>query len=303
MLKTIILLLLAIVVVPVTAFYLDTPLAPAKWELLKTALYMMLAVALLCFVVSELTGNCSQVDKLWSIVPLAYAWYFAYADGFGARTVLMATLVSVWGIRLTYNFSRRGAYRLKFWEGEEDYRWEVLRQTPLLNGRWRWRLFNLGFISLYQNALILLFNLPILFAVGSNQPLGWADALLACLFVGFVLVETIADQQQYDFQTEKHRRKNAGEDLGEYAHGFVRSGLWARVRHPNYASEQAIWLCYYFLGVVATGQWINWTLTGSLLLMVLFQGSSDFSENISAGKYPAYRDYQKQVGRFLPKFW
>jgi len=32
----------------------------------------------------------------------------------------------------------------------------------------------------------------------------------------------------------------------------------------------------------------------------LFQGSADFSEEISAGKYPDYKTYQKTVSKFLP---
>jgi steroid 5-alpha reductase family enzyme len=88
---------------------------------------------------------------------------------------------------------------------------------------------------------------------------------------------------------------------GEYAVGFIRTGLWSKVRHPNYAAEQAIWITFYFFSVVATGRWINWSMAGCLLLVVLFQGSSNFSEAISSEKYPLYRDYQKKVGRFLPK--
>jgi steroid 5-alpha reductase family enzyme len=44
-------------------------------------------------------------------------------------------------------------------------------------------------------------------------------------------------------------------------------------------------------------------MAGCLLLLILFQGSSDFSENISASKYPNYKEYQKTVGRFLPKMF
>jgi steroid 5-alpha reductase family enzyme len=36
--------------------------------------------------------------------------------------------------------------------------------------------------------------------------------------------------------------------------------------------------------------------------VILFKGSADFSEEISASKYPAYKDYQKRVGKFLPKW-
>jgi steroid 5-alpha reductase family enzyme len=37
-----------------------------------------------------------------------------------------------------------------------------------------------------------------------------------------------------------------------------------------------------------------------LLLILLFRGSTAFSEEISAGKYPGYAEYQQRVSRFLP---
>ena len=54
-------------------------------------------------------------------------------------------------------------------------------------------------------------------------------------------------------------------------------------------AEQAIWIVFYCYSVIATGYWINWTITGGLLLVLLFKGSSDFSESISAEKYPDYK--------------
>jgi steroid 5-alpha reductase family enzyme len=136
--------------------------------------------------------------------------------------------------------------------------------------------------------------------VGDNSPLNWIDYLLSFLFVLFVLFEFIADNQQYVFQTEKHRRMKAGEALGDYEKGFIDTGLWGIVRHPNYAMEQAIWLVFYFFSVNVTGEWVNWSVAGCALLLILFKGSSDFSEEISAGKYPAYLTYQKTVPRFIP---
>jgi steroid 5-alpha reductase family enzyme len=64
--------------------------------------------------------------------------------------------------------------------------------------------------------------------------------------------------------------------------------------------EQSIWIIFYLFSVNATGQWINWTIGGCVLLVILFKGSSDFSEELSANKYPAYKDYQKAVPRFIP---
>ncbi len=67
----------------------------------------------------------AQVDKLWSVAPVYYFWHFALHDQLKTRGVpvnvrllAMSTLASVWGIRLTLNFARKGGYR---WM-DEDYR-------------------------------------------------------------------------------------------------------------------------------------------------------------------------------------
>lgn len=302
MLGTALLLMFTVIVVPYFSFTYGAPLSELQTELLWESSYIAFGVAMYCFVVGQITKNNSQVDKLWSIVPIIYAWYIAIQGGMDTRMVLMSVLVTIWGVRLTYNFARRGAYTWRFWEGEEDYRWEILRAKPAFKSPIVWMLFNLFFICLYQHALIYLFTLPVLTGLSESAPEGliWADYLLAALFVGLVVIEYISDQQQWVFQNEKYRRIAAKEPLGEYEHGFVRTGLWGIVRHPNYAAEQGIWIVFYFFSVIATGEWLNWSIAGALLLVILFKGSSDFSEDISAGKYPAYKDYQKKVPRFVP---
>ncbi len=302
MLRTIILLILTLIALPFFAFSGGVGFTIEQWDAFYTLIKIMCGVALGCFVISELSGNYSQTDKLWSIIPLVYAWYVAVQSGFDLRVTVMAALVSIWGVRLTYNFARRGGYSWIPWEGEEDYRWAVLQKMPHLKGRFRWGLFNFFFISFYQHALILLFTLPILAAwQGAGKPIGILDVLAGVLLLGFVVIETIADQQQYDFQEEKHKRIRRAYYLGEpYETGFCTTGLWAIVRHPNYAAEQAIWLCFYLFSVAATGQWLNWSAVGPILLLLLFLGSSDFSEKITASKYPAYAEYQKRVPRFVP---
>lgn len=298
--KTILALLITIVVIPVLAFSLDVPLVPYQKEILNDLVMVYLAAALLCFVVSTLARNYSQVDKLWSLIPLAYVWMCAVKSGFEPRLVLMAIVVTVWGLRLTYNFSRRGGYSIRFWTGEEDYRWAVLRAKPELAAKWRWILFNLFFISLYQMGLILLITLPAVRSL-NGSPLGWVDYLLAALILGIVLIETVADQQQWNYHKEKGKAMAAGGDIPEkYRKGFVHTGLWGKVRHPNYAAEQALWIVFYFFSVSATGNWLNWSVIGAILLVLLFWGSSNFSESISLGKYPEYKEYKKKVPRFIP---
>jgi steroid 5-alpha reductase family enzyme len=215
-------------------------------------------------------------------------------------------------VRLTYNFARRGGYSWKFWGGDEDYRWSILRQTPALQSRFAWMMFNLFFICLYQNALILLFTLPILEAWRhSYQALGTADYLVAGAMFLLIVMETVADQQQYVYQTEKHRRLQLAKDGDPtpasdpyYKKGFTHTGLWKYMRHPNYAAEQGIWICFYLFTVSAGSSCINWSIIGAVLLLFLFRGSSNFSEDITAAKYPEFAEYKKTTPRFIPwKFW
>lgn len=70
---------------------------------------LMLAVALGCYVKSSIQTNYSQVDMLWSIVPVVYTWYLAACSGGHPRALLMAFLIGAWGVRLTYNFYRKVA--------------------------------------------------------------------------------------------------------------------------------------------------------------------------------------------------
>ena len=298
--KTTLLLIITIIVIPFIAFRFDVPLSELQRAILVDLITVYLVFAFLAFVVSSITNNHSQVDKLWSILPVVYGWMMAYQSGFEPRISLMALLITAWGMRLTYNFSRRGGYSLRIWTGEEDYRWSILQSKPEFAARWRWMLFNLFFISFYQMGLILLMTLPALRSIG-GKPLSWWDIIIAGLMLFFIVLETIADQQQWDYHKNKNTLKSNGDELPHpYSKGFVDTGLWSLTRHPNYASEQAIWIVFYFFSVAATGQWLNWSVTGAILLVLLFWGSSNFSESVSAGKYPEYTEYQKNVPRFVP---
>lgn len=138
-------------------------------------------------------------------------------------------------------------------------------------------------------------------ALHSDVSLSWTDYVVASLMVLFILNEAIADNQLFDFQQQKHNKAPLdGKYSDSLKKGFMTEGLWKYVRHPNFFAEQAIWFTFYFFGVVASGQLTNWTLTGHVLLILLFAGSSQLTESISHGKYPDYRKYKQQVPRFIP---
>ena len=260
-----------------------------------------------CWIVSLLTKNYSQVDKLWSITPIIYVW-LPVCD---ARTFIMACLVTIWGARLTFNFKRRGGYQWPPWQGDEDYRWEIIRTggfINLLTNPVAWHVFNFGFICVYQNLLLLLITSPsyivssmAISCTSSSNPLNALDMVACILFLSFVTIESLADNQQFKFQTEKYRLKSANINLtGEYSDGFKQSGLYAIVRKPNYAAEQAIWVTYYLFTIASGARWRNWTGLGCLLLVQLFMLSGWFTETITRSKYPAYEGYIKRVPLYIP---
>jgi steroid 5-alpha reductase family enzyme len=253
-------------------------------DALRVCLYVFAGVTLGTWVMSVLTREYSWVDRIWSIVPVAYAGIFAGAAGFAdARLDVMFALVTLWGIRLTFNFARKGGYA----RGGEDYRWAVLRERM---APWQFQVFNFFFISLYQNAILLLITLPAYTALDHRGSFGVADVVVAVIFVAFLAGETVADQQQWVFHREKH--------AGRASTRFLQEGLFRYSRHPNFFFEQAQWWVIAAFGVVAGG--LQWTVVGAVLLTLLFVGSTKFTESITLSRYPEYADYQRRTSPVVP---
>ncbi|WP_188509182.1 DUF1295 domain-containing protein [Conyzicola nivalis] len=245
------------------------------------------AVCVVAWVLSLVTHDHSWVDRFWSIVPVAYVWVFALSAGLDdARLTVMAVLVTLWGARLTFNFARKGGYT-----GTEDYRWAVLRGRMR---RWQFGFFNLFFIVLYQNTVLVLLALPALTAwQHRGTPFGAVDGLLAAVFVALLVGETVADEQQWRFHAWKRARGAAGPR-------FLQTGLWRLSRHPNFFFEQAQWWVFFLIGASAAGSLLQWTVLGPLLLTLLFVGSTIFTESITRGKYPEYAEYQATTSAIVP---
>jgi len=323
---------------------------------------LALAASFVCWFLSVTTGNYSWTDRFWSITPPLYALHFAFfhttvavisgqqtlgatlrallaggADRVvlpSARLLLMALLPALWGARLTFNFARKGGYRLDF----EDYRWAIVRTwfPPVV-----YQIFNVVFIALYQNLLIFAIILPAYVALRADArapALTALDGIAVAAFAALLAVETVADNQQWAFQTRKYELIRQSAPLqGDYARGFLTAGLFRYSRHPvrrgarealnaahavdgaarvrraraplgrgargqNFFAEMGMWWAYYLFSVAASGVWLNWTVAGTALLTLLFQGSTTMTEVITARKYPAYTEYQRTTSRLLPWF-
>jgi len=214
---------------------------------------------------------------------------------------LIAALSWVWGSRLTYNFYRKGGYA---WNGE-DYRWKIIQNGvhPIL-----FQIINVVFIAFIQNVLLASIVSPVYVAWTASYdarnrmttPLNAIDVLAGMLALTWLIIEAIADQQQWNFQTAKYAAINSGKRLaGPFAKGFIDSGLFRYSRHPNFFAEQCFWWSMCLFATAATGKWIGWWMGGAAALTVLFQASTSLTEKITAEKYPKYKDYQKTTSRLM----
>ncbi|KIK78764.1 hypothetical protein PAXRUDRAFT_834456 [Paxillus rubicundulus Ve08.2h10] len=297
-----------------------------------------LAVTLTTYVLSLLTGNVSQVDRVWTALPTIYTIYYALlplwprapptfffpytpepvhesvSGTYSPRALLMMVLVITWTCRLSYNTWRRGLFNLQ----DEDYRWEILRQKI---PPWLFQIFNLTFIAITQNIILFLLGVPA--QIAATQPhalLSTSDYVLGALGFLTIFVEFIADNQQYSYQTFKRSGKLDPNDWPgariawtkrDVERGFVTKGLWAWSRHPNFLCEQSFWIIINLIPLVPSGALAVLVTSTSLtslapllpclVLCTLFFSSTQFTESISLSKYPvAYRAYQQRVGMFVP---
>ena len=149
--------------------------------------------------------------------------------------------------------------------------------------------------------LIFLFSLPVLSAwQGDSSALNIYDLIIAILMLSFIITESIADKQQFEFQSNKYKKIDNNESLtGDFKRGFLSNGLWSISRHPNFISEQLIWVTFYLFSISATGVYLNWSIIGCVLLIILFYNSANYTESISEKKYPDYKQYKKKVSMFL----
>lgn len=235
-----------------------------------------------------------MLDKAWSILPPIYSWHFTLHDylnrgSFNPRLLLATLLITTWGIRLTYNFARKGGYE---WSGR-DYRFTYIHEKIGNIGMF---LLNIIFIGPMQDTLFILMTAPLYASsLVKTTHLTLLDGVTATLFLALLLLEVIADDQQLMFQTKKHALldfvKNDREQLtGDYKRGFLcSSGLWKYSRHPNFFAEQSLWWVVYLFSIITRVEagdatwtdpslYLHWTGLGAFFLTLLFQGSTWLTE-------------------------
>ncbi len=247
-----------------------------------------LLATLVVFGFSVRHDNSSVYDPYWSVIPI---WLVGYAGWVGletggepGRVLLLAVLVTAWGVRLTHNWARG-------WSGfeQEDWRYVALRQR-FVRGYWLISLFG---IHLFPTVLVALGCLPIFAAcTWPARPIGWLDAIATLVTLAAIALQLAADNQLREHVT---RRERPGETL--------RTGVWAWSRHPNYLGELGFWWGMYLFAVAAVGGRPWWLIVGALAITGLFNFISiPLIEARMALRRSDWDTVCREIPRLLPIF-
>lgn len=251
-------------------------------EIYFTGLAAALGLMTLLWLVSLMLRNASIVDIFWGagFVMLGWLYFLLMPQGLLARKLLIAALVTVWGLRLSlYIFARNRGMG-------EDFRYVAMRQAG--GASWWWQSYFKVFVL--QGVLMWLISAPLLAAqLGATSGLTLLDGLGVLVWaVGFTF-EAAGDWQLARFKADP---ANKGRVMNR--------GVWRYTRHPNYFGDAAQWWGF-FLIALAAGGWVT-ILSPALMTFLLVRVSGKALLEKSMAERPGYREYIESTSGFVPWF-
>lgn len=248
------------------------------WTNYVLGLAVMLAAALVTWIISVRKRDVSIVDSIWSLLFLLGTVVYLSASDVGPRTLLVVTLVTVWAVRLSVHITWRN------WGEGEDQRYQAMRRRHEPS----FHLKSIYLVFTLQAVLAWFISLPLHAAVVGTAPLGLLDLAGGLLWLAGFGFETIADWQLARFRSQPN------------SHGAVLDrGLWRYSRHPNYFGECLVWWGFYLVATSAGGWWTALSPIVMTWLLLRVSGVVLLEKDI-VNRRPAYRDYIARTSAFIP---
>jgi steroid 5-alpha reductase family enzyme len=246
-----------------------------------TGAIVLLVVFTVTWGIQLKTKNAGIVDAVWSAsFPLLAVVYFFLTPGYSSRKILMAVMITVWGLRLAgYLFLRTLGH-------PEDGRYTTLRE--------KWgasqNILMLRFFY-FQAILALVLSLPFgLVMINSDPRLKSIELIGAALWLIAVAGESASDRQLKRFKADPaHKGK------------VCNVGLWYYSRHPNYFFEWLIWVSFFLTAVGSPWGFLSIICPAAILYFLLKVTGIPYTEElILKSRGQAYIEYQKTTSAFIP---
>jgi steroid 5-alpha reductase family enzyme len=272
-------------VVAMAAAIFSLPLFDGYHVLIKLGAADVVATIVI-FIFSYIFKNSSLYDPYWSVIPPFFAYYFIWQhgdEGNPVRQWIVFGLVTFWGVRLTLNWARR-------WEGLKDEDWRYLdlaSKAPAL----KW-LTMFSAVHLFPTLMVLAAMLPLYPVMLTPAPLGIIDVVASLITFFAVVIEWAADNQLWTF-IRSNKEKGA----------FVKTGLWAYSRHPNYFGECMFWTGIFLFTFSSQIETYYWVGIGFLTMWGLFLGYSvPAMDKRHKASRPGYAEYASRTSGLIPWF-
>lgn len=235
------------------------------------------------WIVSLRMKNSSIVDVFWGtgFVIVVWAYFGLSSDGFLVRKLLIATLVTIWGLRLSIHIFTRNHGK------PEDYRYQKFRKDA--GKAWWWMSYFRVF--LLQGVLLWIISAPLLTAQYHSMPdhLTLIDFLGASVWLIGFFFETIGDYQLSQFRANP---KNKGKVLD--------IGVWRYTRHPNYFGDSTQWWGFFLIACVSGGWWTVFSPFIMTILLLRVSGMTLLEKTME--QRPGYKEYIERTSAFIPWF-
>lgn len=190
--------------------------------------------------------------------------------------IVLSGMVFLWAIRLG------GFLFYRIHVMGRDRRFDTFRDSPI------------GFLKfwLLQSVSIWILCWPVITGLTSNELHSIHYPALGLFLIGF-FIESIADWQK--FRCKQQNGENT----------FITSGLYSRIRHPNYLGEIMVWLSVFIYVMPALAAWQWLAILSPLWLIILLVKISGIPliEKTNAKRHagnPTYANYVKKTYRLIP---
>ncbi len=241
------------------------------WSLFASCVVFAFVVNWLVFVPSFLAHTEHFFDLTGS---LTYLSVVGLALAFGPRdprALLIGLLVFIWAARLgSFLFGRVRAAGSDSRFDKMKHLFSQFLMTWTLQGLWVSFTLAAGLVAL---------------TTAAPQPVDWACALGALVWIAGFGIEVVADRQKTAFRADP---ANEGQ--------FIRTGLWSWSRHPNYLGEIVLWtgIAIIALPVMQGWQYVGLISPVFVFLLLNYVSGVRMLEKQGQrrwGNDPAYQEY------------
>ena len=248
-----------------------------SWNLAAVAAMMIIG-----WLISLAYRNVTIVDSLWGLGFVLIAWLtLGMSDGYENRKMLIAILVTLWGLRLSIYLSWRN------WGKGEDPRYGSWRKK---SGDQFW-LISLFKVFILQALFLWVISVAVQIGQLASAPdrLTWLDGLGTVVWLTGFTFESLGDWQLARFKSDPASKGRV-----------MDRGLWAYTRHPNYFGEFLVWWGIFLITLSTPNSW--WTIISPMIItaVLLKMTGIPLTEQELVKNRPGYSDYVKRTSAFVP---